>query len=844
MTPLRIIMLSYERGFLDPRSEATARLQKMASEETKVTAIVLSGNEKKSVNDEKMHVIGLAGNGVVRFFQAIRTAIKEAKKAKKAGESVFVTAQDPFVAGLIAFITSRWSNIPYEVQEHADYFSSAWERELPVIHETWAWIGKGILRRADHVRVVSERIRDRVIRFGVPAERISIIPVAQDVTTLLHHQTRVWPETPTIVVPCRFVKQKGLDVLLKSFATLAKDGVSFHARLIGEGSQGPKLAELASKLGIRDRVTFEEWSTPDAIWKDADLFVLSSRYEGWGRTIVEAMAAGVPIVTTDVGCVGSFFRPQVDGRVVQPNDVQGLAAAIREQLTEKGRREWMVKNAREQVKELPHAEVLIKKQHAAWRDPRPPTPDNRSAWKWTTAVIGFALIVRALSLVLFADSLGPNREWGFFTLVQHWFQGYGYSFVSQAGCVSAYRSPGFLFFLTAVYGLFGFANFFAQAVVQNLLAVLLAYLVYRLGWRITSDRRVGWMAALIVTLHPYTFYHYTQYYHTVLSGVFLVSLLLCLFALERTKKWKWAWIAGVMTAGLAYIQGTILPVMPLLSVWLIWRWRKEWKAAIVAIAMIAVTSAGLIMPWTIRNWQVFHQFIPLTTDLGHALAKANNENILGLTLLGFPQEVQTSDVSVDPEDPQRIRYTIRPEAEAALRERGWFNPSPLLTESHPREPSERHTACADMTTSEPEFNAYWTNYGMDWLKSNYGTDGWKLQALKVGQFWSPSLQPAQKYGASWSFAGNPVLESGARGSLILFTLFVEVMSLGAIIFSARRKRLMMLVPILAVLLIYTVMHSFFAGYTKYRIPLDNLLAVLAAISVIALWDRLRRSKKK
>jgi glycosyltransferase involved in cell wall biosynthesis/4-amino-4-deoxy-L-arabinose transferase-like glycosyltransferase len=853
MTPLRIIMLSYERGFMDPTSDASVRLSKLASDDYRVSAIVLSGGLKKKTEERgSVRVSSVTGSAISRWFRAFWQTVAEVKRAKKAGESVVISAQDPFAAGNLAFYVSRLMGVPFEIQEHGDFFSGAWERELPVIHEVQAGKGKFIMRRADSIRVVSERIKGRLTRFGVTADRINVIPVAQDVSDLLQYESRAWQEVPTIVVPCRFVKQKGLDVLLKALAMVAKDH-KFRVRLIGEGSEGPKLAELASTLGIRDRIEFEQWSSPEEIWKDADLFVMSSHYEGWGRTIVEAMAAGVPIVTTDVGCVGSFFRPQIDGRVVQVGDVPGLASAIREQLTEKDRREAMVASARERITDLVPAHELILKQRQAWLSA---THDARRTthriWMITASIIAFSFLIHGISVAMFWKTLGPNREWGFFTLVQHWFQGYGYSFASQAGCVSAYRSPGFLFFLTMVYGLFGFANFFAQAIIQNLLAVLLTYLVYRLGWRITNDRRVGWVAAVLVTLHPYTFYHYTQYYHTVLSGVLLVSLLLSLFALDRTKKWGWAMWAGVMTAGLAYIQGTILPAMPFLAFWMMWKWARagwsggqavgwsELKRSVVAVGIIAVTAVVLIAPWTYRNWKAFHKFVPLTTDLGHALAKANNENILGLTILGFPQEVQTSDRIINPTDSKQVKYVMLPEAQQALRDHDWLKSSGFFTEWHPREPGENWNTCDELPISEPDFNTYWTAYGMGWLKAHYWTEGWKLQLLKVTQFWSPFLQPSLKYGAQWTFAKNPLLDAAARWSLAGYVFLAELCAVLGIIVMKKRKQVMMIVPLLIPFVIYTVMHSFFAGYTKYRIPLDNLIVILAGIALVALWDMLRK----
>src|SRR3989338_3484949 len=134
------------------------------------------------------------------------------------------------------------------------------------------------------------------------------------------------------------------------------------------------------------------------------------------------MAARVPIVTTDVGGVGSFFRPQIDGRVVQPNDIAGLVAAIREQLSESERREWMVKNAYERSKEFPDAGELVRRQHAAWTVLGSPFPvPGRRVWMWTAGVMALVVAVRTASMVLFWESIA-RVDTSYFTLVTHWFQ--------------------------------------------------------------------------------------------------------------------------------------------------------------------------------------------------------------------------------------------------------------------------------------------------------------------------------------------------------------------------------------------------------------------------------------
>ncbi|MFA5129310.1 MAG: glycosyltransferase [Patescibacteria group bacterium] len=851
---MRVIIFSYERDFFDAQSDASLRMRRMADDGHCMSIIVMSNDARSDREEQNIRIIGCRGSRFTRWFSAIRFAKKEVKKARKAGESPILTAQDPFTAGAAAFIVSRCMDVPYEAQEHGDHFAGFLEKK----HVLWrikAIIGGYILQRADGVRVVSERVRDRLIsRFHIAPEKIITYPVDRDLSPLFSRPPRPWPETPVIVVPLRFVEQKGLDLLLEACKELRDRGIKFRLRLVGKGKVERQLRNDIDAYGLQDTVSMESWADHNELWNNADMFVLSSHYEGWGRTITEAMAAGVPVVTTDVGCVGSVLRPQVDGLVIQSGDAHAIAVAIERMFEDSDRRAWFAANARERIKTLPTSEQIIQRQHEAWDQiqqsslaPRSSllAPSSRRAWMITLALIIFAALIRLVSIKLFWPSLGANREWGFYTLVHQWFQGFGYTFANQLGCASAYRSPGYLFFLTAVYGLFGMDNFFVQAVIQNIFAVLIVYLIYRLGWRLTGDRRVGWIAGFLIAVYPYTFYHYTQYYHTFLSSTFLVLILLALIQLEKTRKIGYAILGGIAIACLAYVQGTILPLAPILCIWLLWRWRKNggWKRAIGMSVLMGVIAAALIAPWTIRNWTVFHRFIPLTTDLGFGFYKANNEDIYALTKLGFPQEVVGIE-NVNPNNPLQIKYTMYSEAEAALRAAGGYKDMAFWTEWHPREPVARgDVSCSQLSDmSEPDVNAHWLALGMDWLKKNYVTDGMKLEALKFATFWSPALQPSLKYGAAWSFGNDGMIAMFARNSLIAYGSFAIVFLLAGIYVMIRRKKLGDIAPILIILIGYSFFHSFFAGYTKYRIPLDNLTVVLAAIALVEIWDRMRKNR--
>jgi len=120
-----------------------------------------------------------------------------------------------------------------------------------------------------------------------------------------------------------------VDVILRAAAAVAPRQ-RFHLAILGEGEQRAALEQLAAELGIADRVFFLGFQPqPWLFVSKADLFVLSSRYEGFGNVLIEAMRQGVPVVSTD--CPGGPSEILEDGRygrLVPCGDEQALADAM------------------------------------------------------------------------------------------------------------------------------------------------------------------------------------------------------------------------------------------------------------------------------------------------------------------------------------------------------------------------------------------------------------------------------------------------------------------------------------------------------------------------------------
>ena len=125
------------------------------------------------------------------------------------------------------------------------------------------------------------------------------------------------------------VPVKGFDLLVEAMPALLAAVPGAHAVVIGDGPEGVALASLAERLGVSARVRLHGPSTdPATILAAADVLAAPSRNEGMGRALVEAMALGVPVVGTDVGGIPSVVGDDQAGRLIPPDDVSALAAAL------------------------------------------------------------------------------------------------------------------------------------------------------------------------------------------------------------------------------------------------------------------------------------------------------------------------------------------------------------------------------------------------------------------------------------------------------------------------------------------------------------------------------------
>ena len=209
----------------------------------------------------------------------------------------------------------------------------ACERTDPRHHSigfVWRCLQFLFYRRAETIVMLTEGVRGWAKRL-VRADAVRVIPNPVSIPAMSHTDApNVRNSGHTIAAMGRLSREKGCDLLLRAFARCARKYPDWSLIILGEGPERSRLEALICELGIKDQVSLPGLvREPSSVLGHVDLFVLPSRYEGFPNALVEAMALGRAVISTDCPSGPSeIIRDGVDGVLVPSNNVDALASAM------------------------------------------------------------------------------------------------------------------------------------------------------------------------------------------------------------------------------------------------------------------------------------------------------------------------------------------------------------------------------------------------------------------------------------------------------------------------------------------------------------------------------------
>lgn len=291
---------------------------------------------------------------------------------RKSADADMIYALDPVSVGLPALFASQVMRRKLVLRIAGDY---AWEQgsqrfgvtdmldDFAKAYKKYPWqvrvlkkIEKYVADGAVRIIVPSGYLKKIVADWGVPPEKISVVYNGFNVvvTKALKPsiRKRLGLSGSVIVSAGRLVPWKGMKELVEIMPELLSSVKDAMLVIIGDGPEEASLKALAKQLGVEERVKFTGRLSQNDLFeyvKAADVFALNTSYEGLSHLVLETMAIGTPVITTNVGGNPETIQNGKTGILLAPNDTSGFKKAIMELLSEKAISFMVAQNAKKAV---------------------------------------------------------------------------------------------------------------------------------------------------------------------------------------------------------------------------------------------------------------------------------------------------------------------------------------------------------------------------------------------------------------------------------------------------------------------------------------------------------------
>jgi 4-amino-4-deoxy-L-arabinose transferase-like glycosyltransferase len=191
----------------------------------------------------------------------------------------------------------------------------------------------------------------------------------------------------------------------------------------------------------------------------------------------------------------------------------------------------------------------------------------------------------------------------------------------------AWMAPLYPFILSLVFRLFGSyspSSAIATLVMQSFVSSLVVIPIYFIGKRLFSQG-AGYIAALLWVFYPSSLkYAIKSVWSSSLTALGLALMVLLFLRLSYRSERTWdALLCGLVIGLTALSNPVVITFAPVAALWLLWRSRGNLKTTLGQLAVIGITAIALLMPWIIRNYRIFHQFVPVKSTFGVNLWQGN-----------------------------------------------------------------------------------------------------------------------------------------------------------------------------------------------------------------------------
>ena len=233
--------------------------------------------------------------------------------------------------GYLGRLTGRQLGIPVAFTPHCFAFQST---DKPVAKTVYTVLERLVKPCTTRIIACSDSEAELARKgLGFDANRVVVWKNCLPTRCFKFERQKIYdfPYICSIGRPCY---QKNLELTIRMMAKIKEQGVSVKLVQLGAGHYSPlraKVEEMIRDYDLEEQVVLKEWSSHEKtlnILSQAELFVLSSRYEGLPYSVIEAFALGKAVVATDVSGTRDIVRNNVNGFLTQPDDAEGMAEKV------------------------------------------------------------------------------------------------------------------------------------------------------------------------------------------------------------------------------------------------------------------------------------------------------------------------------------------------------------------------------------------------------------------------------------------------------------------------------------------------------------------------------------
>lgn len=313
----RVLMMSLDPHLFDENSSVATRI--LATQINAELFVLVPGEQDEFLRPHPRMFLFKRGKSKIRQFFAL---LALGRKLNAQEQFAFITAQDPFFTGLLGVLIKKRKQ-QLVVQLHGDFMGTEYYKKSGLGNLIRYYLSFFVLWRASTIRAVGERVRLSLLKRGIRETKIHIQPVKVETEKIGEYvpqfdvHRKYMGREKIFLFLGRLDAVKNLSWLIDVFADVVKLHPEYLLLIVGSGTELAVLKEKVNTLHLEHSVIFEQWtSDPLSFLKTVDGLLFPSLSEGYGMVVMEAVAAGCPVIMNDVGVAGYEVKQSESVKII------------------------------------------------------------------------------------------------------------------------------------------------------------------------------------------------------------------------------------------------------------------------------------------------------------------------------------------------------------------------------------------------------------------------------------------------------------------------------------------------------------------------------------------------